>query len=326
MTAVAFRENTFKIDLKVFEKRPSFEDVHKFIFRTIGLRPQEVQRLQMNHAQHCVHVKCRDFHTALSAVEQHNNRHELEVSGKRYKVQLLMADERVEVKVHDLSENVTDAEISSYLEQYGEVFNIKEAVWGKNYDGKGIPSGIRVVQMKLKKHIKSYVTISSEQTYISYKSQPASCRHCTLLLHTGRSCTENKKLLAQTTSSNAETSVKSNSKNEAGNILIQQQKLQQQPHCKRAANQIDTTAEDRSPPSKRKDDKIVNIAEPEIVQTEFSTDDDDDVDDNGNAMETNDTDEEEPDPRDSEQWINWLLKQRKKKNRKHVLNCKSWNK
>lgn len=235
-----------------------------------------------------------------------------------------MADERVEVKIHDLSENVTDAEILSYLQQHGDVFSIKEAVWGKNYAGKGIPSGIRVVQMKFKKHIESYVTIKSEQTLISYNSQPASCRYCTLPLHTGRSCTENKKLLAKTTISNSIAQIvtpsppSTSASKEAGNKLNQQQKLQQQPHGKRGAYHIDTTAEERSPPPKRKDDRIEPTTEPQITQNEFSTDDDDD-----NVVETNATDEEEPDCDDTERWINWLMNKHKKKNRKAEINCRN---
>ncbi|KAL9702239.1 hypothetical protein quinque_005757 [Culex quinquefasciatus] len=38
MTTLRPRENTFKVDLSVFPKRPSFEEIHSFVHDTMGLR------------------------------------------------------------------------------------------------------------------------------------------------------------------------------------------------------------------------------------------------------------------------------------------------
>lgn len=313
---VALRQNTFKVDFRDFEKRPSYEDVHKFVFGTIGLRPNQVQRLQMNHIQCCVHVKCNDLETALRVVEQHNGCHELEVDGKQYKVRLAMNDDRIEVKVHDLSENVSNSEIATFLQQYGEVFNVKEAVWGKSFAGKGIPSGVRVVQMTLKEHLKSYITIKNEKTYVSYNSQPATCRHCAQLLHAGKSCAENKRSLQHTTS---HPSVASDERTcDAPVIAVMpkkksddkpqqlQQKLQQQQHLKRTANQIDPSKE-KSPPRKKKEKESSVATHGVNEMAEVSSSDE---------MET----EEEPEyDEDPEKWIVWLQKKQKKK--KCKSNC-----
>lgn len=197
MASVRSRENTFKIDLSNFPKRPSFEEIHSFVHKTLGLTVEHVTRLQMNHAQNCAHVKCRDLQCALDVVENHHEKHELEVNKTKVKVRLFMDDGGVEVKIHDLSENIRNEEIVAFLKQYGDVSSIKEMIWGENFDLKGIPSGVRVAKMTLRRHIKSFVTIQGEQTLVTYRNQPQTCKHCTNPSHPGSSCVENKKLLGQ---------------------------------------------------------------------------------------------------------------------------------
>lgn len=197
MSTVRARENTFKVDLSNFPKRPSFEEIHSFLHETIGLTVNQVLRLQMNHAQQCAHVKCCDLKTAQEAVDLHNGRHEMEINKTKFKVRLVMDDGGTEVKIHDLSENIRNEDIAAFLKQYGEVISIKELVWGDNFAFKGVSSGVRVAKMILRRHIKSFVTILGEESLISYRNQPQFCRHCTNPSHPGMTCVENRKLLGQ---------------------------------------------------------------------------------------------------------------------------------
>lgn len=197
MASVRPRENTFKVDLTNFPKRPTFEDIHKFVYETLGLTVDHVVRLQMNHAQNCVHIKCRDLQTAQDVVQMHNEKHEIEVNKTKVKVRLVMDDGGVEVKIHDLSENIRNEEIVAFLKQYGDVITIKDQIWSENYPLKGIPTGVRVVKMMLRRHIKSFVTIQGEQTLVTYRNQVHTCKHCTNPSHPGSTCVENKKLLGQ---------------------------------------------------------------------------------------------------------------------------------
>lgn len=197
MASVRPRENTFKIDLTNFPKRPSFEDIHKFVHESLELTVDHVVRLQMNHAQNCVHIKCRDLQTAQTVVENHHAKHEIEVNKTKVKVRLAMDDGGTEVKFHDLSENIRNEELVEFLKQYGEVITIQDQVWGENYPLKGIPTGVRVVKIILRRHIKSFVTIQGEQTLVTYRNQVHTCKHCTNPSHPGSTCVENKKLLGQ---------------------------------------------------------------------------------------------------------------------------------
>ena len=141
MSSVRIRENTFKVCLRNFPKRPTYEEIHAFLHEKMGLLPAQVTRLQMNHAQNCAHVKCVDLKTAQDAVINHNDRHEIIVDKKRIKVRLVMDDGGVEVKIHDLSENIRNEEIAAYLKQYGDVLSVRDVVWGESFAFKGIPSG-----------------------------------------------------------------------------------------------------------------------------------------------------------------------------------------
>lgn len=203
MAQVKPRENTFRIDLTNFPKRPSFEDLHLFVHNALCLKLEQVVRLQMNHVQNCVHVKCSTLKIAQDTVDQHNGKHEIIINKTKVRVKLVMEDGGVEVKIHDLSENIRNDDIVAYLKQYGEIINLQEQMWGDIYTFKSRPSGVRVAKMILRRHIKSFVTIQGEQTLITYRGQPQTCKHCMNAIHTGISCVENKKLIGQKTDLNA---------------------------------------------------------------------------------------------------------------------------
>lgn len=196
------RENTFRIEFSNLPKKPSFENIHRFIAEALGLSKTQVVRVQINHYLWCAFVKCVDLATAQSIVQQHDNRHEIDISGKKYKLRILMEDGAVEVRLHDLSEDVSDESIMDYMSQYGQVLAIEELAWSDKYAFDEIPSGIRLVKMILKHPIKSYVTVEGETTYVTYFGQKHTCRHCHEYIHSGIPCTQNKKLLVQKASVN----------------------------------------------------------------------------------------------------------------------------
>lgn len=191
-----------------------FEEIHKFVHETLGLTVDHIVRLQMNHAQNCVHIKCRELQTALDIVEKHHEKHEIEVNKTKVRVRLVMDDGGVEVKLHDLSENIRNEEIVAFLKQYGDVITIKDQIWSENYPLKGVPTGVRIAKMILRRHIKSFVTIQGEQSLVTYRNQIHTCKHCTNPSHPGSTCVENKKLLGQKSDLNDRLKIKSSNSNQ----------------------------------------------------------------------------------------------------------------
>ncbi|KAL9705293.1 hypothetical protein quinque_008811 [Culex quinquefasciatus] len=173
------------------------QELQKFVLVKLGLAVGQVKRFQVNHAQNCVHVKCSELKVAQDTVAMHNGKHVMEINKTKVTVRLVMEDGGVEVKIHDLSENVTNDDIVAFLRHFGDGLSIREVSWGEGFPLRGMSSGIRVAKMILRRHIKSFATILGESTLISYRGQPMTCRHCTLTQHIGMSCVENKKLLGQ---------------------------------------------------------------------------------------------------------------------------------
>lgn len=191
------RENTFRIDYAHIPRKPSYEELHDFVSTELKLEKEQVVRIQPSRSLHCAFVKVSELAIAQKIVQEHDNRHETEIDGKIYKIRITLEDGAVDVKLFDLSEDVTDEQITGFLRAYGEVLSIRELMWDERYTFGGIPTGVREVKMMIKENIPSFVTIDGEITALSYYGQQQTCRHCTEFVHSGISCVQNKKLLIQ---------------------------------------------------------------------------------------------------------------------------------
>lgn len=191
------RENTFRVDFTNLPKKPTSEEVHTFVSRHLGVTRAQLVKLQISHTDDCAFVKVTDHSTAQRIVDTHDNTHEYDVKGVKYKLRIRMADGGVEVRLHDLSENITDEQISRHMTSYGEVLSVEDLFWSDKHVFSGCASGIKQIKMILREPIKSYITIQGETTFVTYPKQRQTCKHCGEYMHTGISCVQNKKLLAQ---------------------------------------------------------------------------------------------------------------------------------
>lgn len=80
----------------------------------LGLKKEEVQRLQCHRGEQCAFVKVIDLTLAQKVVDEHDGRHEVELGGKKNKLRITMEDGSVEVKVHDLPEDVSEEKSWSF--------------------------------------------------------------------------------------------------------------------------------------------------------------------------------------------------------------------
>lgn len=203
MSAIKRRENTFRIDYANVPKKPSSEEVHRFIGVTLGMKREDVRRIQYSRNLGIAYIKTASFETAQKIVEENDKKHEIVVDGKTYIIRLMMEDGAVEVKIFNLSEDVSNQKITRFLSAYGEIFSIRDEVWDEKHYFPGLPTGVRIVRMTIKKNISSYVTIDGETTLLSYYGQQQTCRHCSEFIHNGVSCVQNKKLLVQKLAANS---------------------------------------------------------------------------------------------------------------------------
>lgn len=202
MSSTIRRVNTFKIDFASLPKKPRFEEIHHFVKTTLGIPKEKIERLQVNHYFWCVFVKCVDLATAQQTVLQHNNKHAFEIDGKKYTIKIQMEDGAVDVRLHDLPEEITNDQVKKFMSAYGEILSVRELVWEEKYELAGLKTGVREVKMILKHQIKSFISIEGQHTYVTYIGQQTTCRHCGEYSHSGIPCTQNKKLLLQKVSVN----------------------------------------------------------------------------------------------------------------------------
>lgn len=191
------RENTFRIDYARIPRKPSYEELHHFVGEVLGMKREDVLRLQCSKYLACAFVKASSLEVAERVVRENDGKHEIEVDKKKYPLRLCMEDGGVDVKLHDLSEDVRDESIIEFMKQYGEIISIRELLWDSKYQFGQISTGIRVVRMVITKNIPTIVTIDSETTCTSYNGQLQTCKHCNELVHNGITCIQNKKLLLQ---------------------------------------------------------------------------------------------------------------------------------
>lgn len=191
------RENTFRIEYANVPKKPSFEELHNFIGEQLGLKREEIQRIQCSKYLGCVFVKTNGISIAQRIVDNHDGKHELVIDNKRYPIRIQMEDGGVYVKLYDLSEDIQDQAIIDFLSSFGDVLSIRDQPWDDKYLFMGVSSGVRVARMIVKRNIPSFVTIDGETTCLSFNGQITTCRHCSESTHNGISCIQNKKLLIQ---------------------------------------------------------------------------------------------------------------------------------
>lgn len=64
--------------------------------------------------------------------------------------------------------------IVKHLAKFGEILSIKNELWKEHFSG--VPTGTRLVRMKIRKPIPSYVNIEDEVAFVRYRNQRATCR------------------------------------------------------------------------------------------------------------------------------------------------------
>ncbi|XP_065072718.1 uncharacterized protein LOC135697063 [Ochlerotatus camptorhynchus] len=169
----AKRENTLVVDFSVLPKRPDASAVQKFMYGELkldiadALNIQDV--LQFHNVRNCVHVEMIDAATEKRYFASHHLKHTMQCEKKAYKIPVFVEDETVNVRIHDLPPKTPSTVIIESMRPYGTILSISREMW-KNYCS-GIHNGVRVVRMKIKQLIPSYLMIDGETTLITYRNQ-----------------------------------------------------------------------------------------------------------------------------------------------------------
>jgi len=77
----------------------------------------------------------------------------------------------------NLPPEVMESNIRAALASYGEIVSIKDEMWSKAYRYK-VANGVKVIMMKLAKHLPSQLNIAGHRAIPSYDGQPVTCYGC----------------------------------------------------------------------------------------------------------------------------------------------------
>jgi len=86
-----------------------------------------------------------------------------------------------------------EATIRESLNKYGDIASIRNETWAAAYTYK-VSNGINVVELKLKKHLPSYMSIAGNDVQVSYVGQPPTFFRCNDPGHVQVECPRMKRL------------------------------------------------------------------------------------------------------------------------------------
>lgn len=183
-----YRRDSVYLDFSGMPTRPKLEKVHELISKKIQLDMAKVTCIQpsMTKARVIIELKSQQYVEQL--VAEHSEKHTVELNNKQYAIPIVPYDNAIEVRVADLPSYFSTETIAKHLAPYGEVLSTQVELW-KNF-WPGLPTGVRLARMRIKKPIPSYIPMSTHTAYITYRNQIRTCRYCVRPLHIGRTCNE----------------------------------------------------------------------------------------------------------------------------------------
>ncbi|EDS36982.1 conserved hypothetical protein [Culex quinquefasciatus] len=181
-----FRQNSLVFDFNVMPVIPELGTIQRFLQQQIKLDLSSVRNLQVNVSRNQVIIETTTPDQAQCIAKNHNSKHFIVHEKKRFLIPIFVEDGSIEVKVHDLPPRMPNHMIEDHLQQYGEIISTHDEVWRDFFPG--VPNGVRVVRMKIRKPIPSFVKIEGLPAYIAHKNQIKTCRYCTQKLHAGQKC------------------------------------------------------------------------------------------------------------------------------------------
>ena len=91
------------------------------------------------------------------------------------------------IRIASVPPELTERSIRAALASYGETVSIQNEIWPKAYRYK-VVNGVKVIIMKLAKHLTSQMDIAGHRALLSYDGQPVICYGCGDSGHINQAC------------------------------------------------------------------------------------------------------------------------------------------
>jgi hypothetical protein len=189
MAGMGERVNNLVCTFDPQSPRTSAFHVHEWVHHKLGLQEDDIRALTIDGSKRKVYLKFVSEEKLYSVLRATGGAldyyHE---SGEVSSVTIEVAGMGVrKVRLANLSHEAPDAAIRAVLSAYGEVKGITEERWVRPYLF-AVPNGIRIVELRLLKHVPSHVLILGQRVVVTYDGQPFTCFGCNEEGHQFRVC------------------------------------------------------------------------------------------------------------------------------------------
>lgn len=182
------RPNSVVVDFNVLPVGPDAGKVHNFLENDLKLKLSDVKQIQFHNIRKCVFIEMISFDVACRYETEHNLKHHFLCGDNKFAIHVYLDSELTAVRVHDLPPTVNNVAVHTYMQQFGTVTSVTKERWKHYFPG--VYNGVRVVHIRLRKPIPSYITVSNHQSLCTYKGQKPSCRVCGKAAHPKQKCSE----------------------------------------------------------------------------------------------------------------------------------------
>lgn len=185
------RKNTvvFAFDKETRRVQPTTLEIDDWITQVLGINPDSVHTAQLDSDNYCVFVKFLDAVTVdrlLSRTGKHVEY--VHRDGTKSKVSVKRAGSAYKtVRVLNVPIEVDNGKIRDALAKYGEVKEIFNERWSKQYKLQCF-NGVRSVEMEVKTNIPSYISVEGQRAHIVYSGQTPTCHVCNEADHLRQDC------------------------------------------------------------------------------------------------------------------------------------------
>ncbi|XP_049284746.1 uncharacterized protein LOC125764477 [Anopheles funestus] len=131
--------------VKTSGEKPFMGEIFGFLTEKLNLVPQQLEMVQMLSMTATVIVEKKSEEEAHRVVELNDGKHTIASNGVNYLIPLKMEDNTTIVQVQECPSKITNADLKSVLERYGEIKEAKDLYWDEN----GLFAGVKSATMRL---------------------------------------------------------------------------------------------------------------------------------------------------------------------------------
>ena len=179
MNVLPNRQNTLVCAFDMASPRISAYDIHEWVHENMKLEPTDVIMIQIDSTKRHVYLKLHDDKLVHRLIQ--NTAGQLKYkhpNGEVSNVKIAIAGTRTtRVRLANLPPEIGEKLVRNTLTMYGEVQEVTHETWTNRYRYP-VANGIRIINMKLTKHIPSNMMMAGHRVLITYEGQPITCFGC----------------------------------------------------------------------------------------------------------------------------------------------------